>query len=283
MAPKAPRAPRSMRSDDELETTAMVRAVADAMVEINASETADDIDEAEERFQERAAAIEKKFPKGGAAERSQPYREMVTTRIETRRIELHQSRSALAAEESTGVASEDSPGTGQFVHRLAAELRKDAEAAGIPWEKLLDESTLTKASRSRLNHGRAGITTLERVRTVLDRLRARPVERVVEPALAPSLESLRWVVAVERQGGMFAGRTNTPDTEVAERGYVRLRHCRTIRGDSDPVELANRGPGPSVEVGEPTPSVLVTGVARVYDCSPVASRAFQSTGPGRLD
>jgi len=278
---------------------ALISAVAAAMIELDASGSSDDVDEAEKNFQKNVAAIEKRFQKGkprssdpitlgGVLARGQRYRDMVTARTASKKRELKQSRRPGSDEPEPKsprrAGSEESTGTGQFVGRLAGELRSEAEAAGIPWDTVLDESALTKASRSRINHGKAGLTTLERVRTALARLRAQaPDDRTSEhrPPRPTASAQLRWVVVERAQGGMFAGRTNTPDSEVAERGYVRLQHCRSIRGDADPSELANWGPSSRVQIGAPTPSVLVIGVASVYDCSTAAAHAFGAVAAER--
>lgn len=287
-------APKAMRSDDDMEAEdALIEAVAAAMIELDAASTVDDVDEAEKTFQRNVAAIEKRFQKGkqrgaeatttgGLVARGQRYRDMVTARTSSRKRELKQTHRVASEEreprQSRRAGTEESSGTGQFVGRLAEELRSEAELAGISWDTVLDESDLSKASRSRVNHGKAGLTTLERVRTTLERLRGHtPSDRAHTPRLGQHrTDGLRWVVVERSQGGMFAGRTNTPDTEVAERGYVRLHHCRSIRGEAEASELANWGPGPRVEVSEPTSSVLVIGVANVYDCSPQAAQAFQT-------
>jgi hypothetical protein len=170
------------------------------------------------------------------------------------------------------------------LRRLHVELINDlinqAEAAGLRWDDVLDRAGLPKGSRSRVNSGDAGLPTIAKVRRVIEAMSAMIKEAGGSPPAPTPTTSPegggRWVV-VEGKQGTFFGYTDATDTEIAERGHVRLRDCRSIRGEASASTLAVIGPRDSQQVGLAAPSALILGVLNVYDCTANAVKGFTTT------
>jgi hypothetical protein len=92
----------------------------------------------------------------------------------------------------------------------------------------------------------------------------------------------RYVIVGNQSYGLYFGKTDASDREIAANHAVRLDDCRHIchwRGKTGGItSLAVYGPcGPKVQlsrIGAPAPSALLTGVVNVLDCTPEAVAAF---------
>jgi hypothetical protein len=177
----------------------------------------------------------------------------------------------------------------QVQRGLVEEVRREAANRGLQWTALLDRAGLSKASRSRLNAGIAGISTIGRVRRAMDELTASnsppPTEReetptrsrrYVDQAASPDRRK-RWVVVQRKDRQMFVGIVSETDDEIADKGRVRLERCRPILSvDASAASLAAVGPSERGTAGPEAPSALVLDVAVVYDATKAAIRAFES-------
>ena len=193
---------------------------------------------------------------------------------------LGRSRDDESAKKWTGPQDADARRTQRD---LVEGIRSEAEKRNVQWGTLMDRAGLSRASRSRLNAGIAGISTIGRMRRALDELTAgRPVgsERVedeteVETRHASSDRRKRWVVVQCKDRRMFVGVAWQTDDEIADKGRVRLERCRPIESvDASAATLAAIGPSGRGIVGTETPSALILDVAVVYDATKGAMRAF---------
>ena len=91
----------------------------------------------------------------------------------------------------------------------------------------------------------------------------------------------RFVIVGNHSAGLYFGETDAADHEIATNKYVRLYNCQHIAKyytkTGGITSLAAYGPcgplGKESLVGAPADSLL-TGVANVYDCSPLAIENF---------
>jgi hypothetical protein len=171
---------------------------------------------------------------------------------------------------------------------LVEEVRREARRRGVEWAALLERAALSKASRSRVNTGIAGISTIGRLRRALEELTtgsssARAESEDVSTrqrshgdAAAPDRRR-RWVVVQRQDRQMFVGIASESDDEIAEKGRVRLDRCRPIQSlDASAASLAAAGPSDRGIAGPEVPSALVLAVAVVYDATKAAVRAFEA-------
>ncbi len=171
---------------------------------------------------------------------------------------------------------------------LVEQVRKEAETRGVQWAALLDRAGLSKASRSRLNIGVAGISTIGRIRRALDELTVTNVpspsrddardepEDTRKPLPIASIPGRRrrWVVVQCKDRQMFFGIVAASDDEITER--VRLERCRPILSiEISAASLASVGPTQRGIVGPEAPSALIYDVAVIYDATKAAVREFE--------
>jgi hypothetical protein len=167
-----------------------------------------------------------------------------------------------------------------------AELDAIARTLDLDWDDVLARAGLPKASKSRLKHGHAGRRTVERVTQALTAAAAAKGPEValrLEAALAgtaaPQVE--RVVIVEDERQGRWYGRTNATDADVAARRSIRLSGYREIRGKIvsaaslsahgpvDPLYTKAQSVGPLI-----SSTILITGVAVVFDCTAEAVKAF---------
>jgi hypothetical protein len=170
---------------------------------------------------------------------------------------------------------------------LIDELRRDAEARGVEWKRLLDHAELSSASRSRVSNGFAGAPTIGKMRRALDDIAGRGYQADRAPTAKPSGDDdatmrddrhdqrRRWVVVQCADRQLFVGITGDRDDEIADSHRVRLDRCHPVTSsDASPAALASHGPGDRTTAGPEVPSALILDVRVVYDATVGAIRAF---------
>lgn len=162
-------------------------------------------------------------------------------------------------------------------------LRHEADRRGVAWKDLIDRAQVSQATRSRLNHGTAGVETLGRLQRALDELAGPSSDTDAaaatsrEDAAAQPAQRRRWVVVQRRDRQIFVGITAATDAQVANNGYVRLDRCRQILSSSvSAAALAAVGPSQPGVADIEAPSALILHVEVIFDATKVAVKALES-------